>query len=95
MTIKNIFDQKAIKFTISFISASEKDFPSANMLHTIFFILTEILMANEGLLFFSFSINLNCAAFCIAVLSIEYASFLPLRTFTSRFFSCLTYQWLS
>jgi hypothetical protein len=52
-------------------------------------------MANEGLLFFPFSINLNCAAFCIAVLSIEYASFLPLRTVTSRFFSCLTWQWLS
>ena len=86
------FGWKEIKFTISFISASAKDFPSANMLQTILFILVETLMAHEGLLFFSFSANLNCAAFCIAILSVEYASFLPFRTFTSPFFSCLTWQ---
>lgn len=79
------------KLTMSFISASANDLPSVSMHHATLFILKEILIAQEGLLFFSFSINLACAAFCIANLNAEHASILSLCIFASSFFNPWTW----
>lgn len=47
-------------------------------------------IAQEGLLFFSFSINRSCAAFCRAILRDADATFLDFWAFTSSFFSLCT-----
>lgn len=76
---------------MSFISASAKDFPSTSMLQTTLLICKEIRIAYDGLLFFSFSISRNWAAFCRAVLNDADAAFLDFFALISSLFSPCTW----
>lgn len=79
-----------LTLTISFISASTKHFPSTSMLQITLLTCIEIRMAQDGLLFFSFSISISCAALCRAILSEAVAVFLKFFALPSSFFSMYT-----
>ncbi|MFS7913206.1 hypothetical protein Hanom_Chr02g00139091 [Helianthus anomalus] len=70
--------------------ASAKALPSTNIPQTTLLICRDMRIAHEGLLFFSFSISRNCAAFCIAILKEAAAIFLDFCAFTSSFLSLCT-----